>query len=192
MITKYIKNLLSFVFFSFLLSCTSLNRSKVPDVIVTSEPMLTIPEEGQVEIVKPANDVNLDSSEIKDLDSSEIKENKGLTLGENKIYFNYDQYLVEKNEDKEIIKRYADYLRKNKNAMIKIEGHTDERGSRSYNLALGEKRAEIVKEIMLISGALKNSIEVVSYGEESPAVNELNEEAYALNRRVEIIITKKQ
>ena len=89
----------------------------------------------------------------------------------------------------EIIKKYSEYMRKYQNATLRIEGHADERGSRAYNLALGEKRAETIKEIMLINGVSKNSIEVVSYGEENPAVLGTNEDTHSLNRRVEIIFS---
>ena len=78
-------------------------------------------------------------------------------------------------------------MRKYKNASIRIEGHADERGSRAYNLALGEKRAETIKEIMLINGVSKEAIQVVSYGEENPAVMGTNEDTHSLNRRVEIV-----
>ena len=80
-------------------------------------------------------------------------------------------------------------MKKYKNSKIRIEGHADERGSRAYNLALGEKRAENIKEIMLINGVSKSSIEVVSYGEENQAVLGTNEDTHSLNRRVEIIFT---
>ena len=78
---------------------------------------------------------------------------------------------------------------KYESATLRIEGHADERGSRAYNLALGEKRAETIKEMMLINGVKNNSIEVVSYGEENPAVLGTNEETHSLNRRVEIIFS---
>jgi len=76
---------------------------------------------------------------------------------------------------------------KHENATLRIEGHADERGSRAYNLALGEKRSENIKEMMLINGVKSDSIEVVSYGEENPAVQGTNEETHSLNRRVEIV-----
>ena len=78
---------------------------------------------------------------------------------------------------------------KYESATLRIEGHADERGSRAYNLALGEKRAETIKEMMLINGVKNDSIEVVSYGEENPAVLGTNEETHSLNRRVEIIFS---
>ena len=78
---------------------------------------------------------------------------------------------------------------KYENATLRIEGHADERGSRAYNLALGEKRAETIKEMMLINGVSSSSIEVVSYGEENPSVLGTNEETHSLNRRVEIVFS---
>lgn len=160
------------------ISGCSLMSQKDPDVIVTTEPMLTKPEEGTVDKVTSAENVNLDS-----VDS------KGYTLGNNIIYFEYDKYEVNNEQDKEIIKKYSDYLKKYKKASIRIEGHADERGSRAYNLALGEKRAETIKEIMLINGVSAEAIEVVSYGEENPKIEGTDEETHSLNRRVEIVFS---
>tara|TARA_B100001027_G_scaffold86489_1_gene59218 strand:+ start:2066 stop:2623 length:558 start_codon:yes stop_codon:yes gene_type:complete len=159
-------------------ACNVLNQ-KDPDVIVTTEPMLTKSEEGEVETVVSADSIVLD-----------YNEEKGYTLGNNIIYFDYDKYSVEKNEDKDIIKKYSIYLKNNETASIRIEGHADERGSRAYNLALGEKRAETIKELMLINGVSIDSVEVVSYGEENPASSGTSEESHSLNRRVEIVFSK--
>jgi peptidoglycan-associated lipoprotein len=138
--------------------------------------MLTKSEEGEVDKVTSAESINLDKVD-----------EKGLTLGNNIIYFEYDKYSVEKSEYKEIIVKYSEYMVKHENATLRIEGHADERGSRAYNLALGEKRSENIKEMMLINGVKSDSIEVVSYGEENPAVQGTNEETHSLNRRVEIV-----
>ena len=158
-------------------ACNVLNQ-KDPDVIVTTEPMLTKSEEGEVDTVVSAESINLD-----------YNEEKVYTLGNNIIYFDYDKYSVEKNEDKDIIKKYSIYLKNNETASIRIEGHADERGSRAYNLALGEKRAETIKELMLINGVSIDSVEVVSYGEENPASSGTSEESHSLNRRVEIVFS---
>jgi peptidoglycan-associated lipoprotein len=171
----FIKRIFVIFCLFFVSGCTMFNQ-KEPDVIVTTEPMLTKTDEGETDTVTAAESINLNAVE-----------GKGFTLGNNTIYFDYDQYSVDKEEDKNIIKLYSNYMIKNKKAIIRIEGHADERGSRAYNLALGEKRAETIKEIMLINGVSKNSIEVVSYGEENPAVIGKSEETYSLNRRVEII-----
>ena len=177
MIKKHLRNIVVLPIIILAAGCSTLSQ-KDPDVIVTTEPMLTKSDEGTVDKVTSAESINLD-----------LIENKGQTLGNNIIYFEYDKYTVDESEDKKIIKKYSEYMRKYQNATLRIEGHADERGSRAYNLALGEKRAETIKEIMLINGVSKNSIEVVSYGEENPAVLGTNEDTHSLNRRVEIIFS---
>ena len=177
-IVKYARNTAILLIISLLAGCSNLLNQKDPDVIVTTEPMLTKSEEGEVDKVTSAESVNLDKIE-----------GKGLTLGDNVVYFEYDKYSIDKTEDKEIIKKYSEYMLKYESATLRIEGHADERGSRAYNLALGEKRAETIKEMMLINGVKNDSIEVVSYGEENPAVLGTNEETHSLNRRVEIIFS---
>ena len=177
-IVKYARNTAILLIISLLAGCSNLLNQKDPDVIVTTEPMLTKSEEGEVDKVTSAESVNLDKIE-----------GKGLTLGDNVVYFEYDKYSIYKTEDKEIIKKYSEYMLKYESATLRIEGHADERGSRAYNLALGEKRAETIKEMMLINGVKNDSIEVVSYGEENPAVLGTNEETHSLNRRVEIIFS---
>ena len=175
-IVRHTRNIALFAIISFLAGCSNLLNQKDPDVIVTTEPMLTKSEEGEVDKVTSAESINLDKVE-----------GKGLTLGNNIIYFEYDKYSIEKSEYKEIIVKYSKYMVKHENATLRIEGHADERGSRAYNLALGEKRSENIKEMMLINGVKSDSIEVVSYGEENPAVQGTNEETHSLNRRVEIV-----
>ena len=177
MIKKHLRNIVVLPIIILAAGCSTLSQ-KDPDVIVTTEPMLTKSDEGSVDKVASAESINLD-----------LIENKGQTLGNNIIYFEYDKYSVDESDDKKIIKKYSEYMRKYQNATLRIEGHADERGSRAYNLALGEKRAETIKEIMLINGVSKNSIEVVSYGEENPAVLGTNEDTHSLNRRVEIIFS---
>ena len=177
MIEGFIKNLVILSVILLISGC-SIIPNKDPDVIITTEPMLTKSEEGEVDMITSAESINLDSTG-----------EKGYTLGNNIIYFDYDKYSVEKKEDKAIIKKYSNYMKKYKNSRVRIEGHADERGSRAYNLALGEKRAETIKEMMLINGVSKNSIEVVSYGEESPSILGTSEETHSLNRRVEIVFS---
>ena len=177
MIEGFIKNLVILSVILLISGC-SIIPNKDPDVIITTEPMLTKSEEGEVDMITSAESINLDSTG-----------EKGYTLGINIIYFDYDKYSVEKKEDKAIIKKYSNYMKKYKNSRVRIEGHADERGSRAYNLALGEKRVENIKEILLINGVSKDSIEVVSYGEENQAVLGTNEDTHSLNRRVEIVFS---
>ncbi len=103
------------------------------------------------------------------------------------IYFDYDQY--ELSDDATTNVRYhADLLLANPQQKVILQGHTDERGTPEYNLALGEKRAKSVEQAMMLFGIQQDRIEVISFGEEQPEMLGSNEEAWAKNRRVEIII----
>ena len=84
------------------------------------------------------------------------------------------------------LRKQATYLRKNKNLNVTIEGHADERGTREYNLALGERRALEVRDFLIVKGVSGKKIRVVSFGEEKPLKSASNEKAWAENRRVEI------
>ena len=100
------------------------------------------------------------------------------------IYFDYDSYIV-KPEFQAVIEAHAQYLKANQRARVSLEGHTDERGSREYNLALGQKRADAVRQSLTLLGVSAAQIESVSFGEEKPAVAGSDEAAYAKNRRAE-------
>ena len=100
------------------------------------------------------------------------------------IYFDYDSYTV-KPDYQSVVDQHARFLQSRPNARLVLEGNTDQRGSREYNLALGQKRAEAVRRALTLVGASDNQIEAVSFGKEKPAVEGTSEEAYAKNRRVE-------
>ena len=101
------------------------------------------------------------------------------------IYFDFDSFSV-KPEYQPLIDQHARFLQANRGRSVALEGHTDERGSREYNLALGQKRAEGVRRALALVGAADTQIEAVSFGEEKPAATGSSEEAYSQNRRVEI------
>lgn len=100
------------------------------------------------------------------------------------IYFDYDSYIV-KPEFQAVIEAHAQFLKSSQRAKVSLEGHTDERGSREYNLALGQKRADSVRQSLTLLGVSAAQIESVSFGEEKPAVAGSDEAAYAKNRRAE-------
>ncbi|CAM5788903.1 MAG: peptidoglycan-associated lipoprotein Pal [Burkholderiales bacterium] len=100
------------------------------------------------------------------------------------ILFDYDSYVV-KPEYQSVVDQHARFLQSHPNARLVLEGNTDQRGSREYNLALGQKRAEAVRRALTLVGASDSQIEAVSFGKEKPAVEGNSEEAYAQNRRVE-------
>jgi peptidoglycan-associated lipoprotein len=101
------------------------------------------------------------------------------------VYFDFDSFVV-KDQFRPIIEAHAKALNANAQRRIAIEGHTDERGGREYNLALGQRRAEAVLRSMTLLGAKEQQIEAVSYGEERPAAQGSDETAWAQNRRAEI------
>jgi peptidoglycan-associated lipoprotein len=106
-------------------------------------------------------------------------------LSKRSIYFDYDSFVV-KDEFKPLVEAHAAYLKRNPRTRIVIEGHADERGSREYNLALGQKRAEAVKRVMALLGVAEAQIDTVSFGEEKPRRTGTTEADYAENRRGDI------
>jgi peptidoglycan-associated lipoprotein len=102
------------------------------------------------------------------------------------IYFEFDSSDVAE-QDREFVVAHAAILAANPNLKVSIEGHGDERGSREYNIGLGEKRAQSVRQIMEIHGVLPAQMTTVSYGEEKPAVEGHDESAWSMNRRVELV-----
>jgi peptidoglycan-associated lipoprotein len=107
-------------------------------------------------------------------------------LAKRVVYFDFDSSEI-KGEGTDVVAAHAKYLAGNAGARVRLEGHTDERGSREYNIGLGERRAQAVRRALLLQGAADAQISTVSYGEERPAVAGHDETAWAKNRRVEIV-----
>jgi len=101
------------------------------------------------------------------------------------IYFEYDSSEI-RSEYLDVVAAHAAYLVKYPTAKVRLEGHTDERGSREYNIGLGERRAQAVRRALASQGVADTQIATVSYGEERPAVPGSDDAAYAQNRRVEL------
>jgi peptidoglycan-associated lipoprotein len=99
------------------------------------------------------------------------------------IYFEFDSDTI-RSEFEPVLNAHARYLRNNPSRAVALQGHTDERGTREYNLALSERRADAVRRFLNVQGVSPSQVEIVAYGEERPAVRGQNEEAYAQNRRV--------
>jgi peptidoglycan-associated lipoprotein len=102
------------------------------------------------------------------------------------VYFDFDRAEL-KPEGADIVSAHGRYLAGNVNARVRLEGHTDERGTREYNIGLGERRAQTVRRALMLQGAAAAQVTTVSYGEERPAAAGSDESAWAQNRRVEII-----
>ena len=102
------------------------------------------------------------------------------------VYYAFDGYDV-KPEYRTLVEQHARFLRDNPSAKIVVEGNADERGSREYNVALGQRRAESVMKMMMVLGARASQIEAVSYGEEKPRLSGHEESAWAENRRSDFV-----
>jgi len=100
------------------------------------------------------------------------------------VYFGFDQSTLTP-ESRALLLAHAERL-KGSSTSVRLEGHADERGSREYNMALGERRANSVRDFLVVQGVSASNLEVISYGEERPAVSGSGEANWSLNRRVEI------
>jgi peptidoglycan-associated lipoprotein len=110
----------------------------------------------------------------------------GNVLSIKTIYFNFDSSEISE-DNVEVIKHHGKYLALNSDASMRLEGHTDERGTREYNIALADRRAQSVKKILLFQGASSSQITIISYGEEKPVAMGHDEESWKLNRRAELV-----
>jgi peptidoglycan-associated lipoprotein len=101
------------------------------------------------------------------------------------VYFDFDSFVV-KDEFRPVVEGNAKTLTSDRKKRVMVEGHTDERGGREYNLALGQKRAEAVVKSLTLLGVQDGQVEAVSYGEERPAASGSDESSWAKNRRAEL------
>ena len=119
------------------------------------------------------------------MDSRKLTDPKSI-LSKRSIYFDYDRFDI-KPEYKDLVAAHARFLTNNRQFRILIQGNTDDRGSREYNLALGQKRADAVKKQLVLLGVREDQVEAVSLGEEKPKNVGHDEAAYAENRRGDIL-----
>lgn len=144
---------------------------------------------GDESVVVPASSDGQGASEgvslTEDTEAAAAEPEKDL-LSERKIYFDFDRSNI-REEFAAIIEAHAQYLVDNPAASLVIEGHCDERGTREYNIALGEQRAHSVSKMLTLLGASKSQIRTVSYGEERPEVEGHEESAWQWNRRAILV-----
>lgn len=107
-------------------------------------------------------------------------------LGKKRIYFTFDSSSID-DESRPIVEAHANYLAANKGTKVTLEGHADERGTREYNLALGERRAQAVERMVKLLGVSADRVKVVSYGEEKALAAGHDDGSWSQNRRVEIV-----
>lgn len=118
-------------------------------------------------------------------DSSELTNPQSI-LSKRSIYFAYDSFMVEP-EFQPVVEAHVRYLMAHPDARVILQGNTDDRGSREYNIALGARRAEAVKQVMVVLGVPAGQIETVSFGKEKPKAHGDDEASRAENRRVDIV-----
>ena len=116
--------------------------------------------------------------------------NPNSKLAKRTFYFKFDSSDVAK-KYMPILQAHATYLINHASAHVRLEGNTDERGTREYNLALGERRSQAIKQILVLDGAPQSQITTVSYGEENPVCTQHDEQCWAKNRRVNLVYTSK-
>lgn len=166
-ITKLGKVLVVLAASSFLFACASGGTDKEENNATVTEPVVTTP----VEPVESAEDRQ--------------KRLNAETRQARTVYFDLDDDTV-KPEGRALLEAHAWFLEKNPSVVITIEGHCDERGTPAYNLALGERRAKAVAQILMLNGVSSSQIKTKSYGEEVPAAQGHDESAWSQNRRGEL------
>jgi peptidoglycan-associated lipoprotein len=150
----------------------------------TPPPSMTSPADGQQ---VGATDVS-QQPEVKGVDDGSVSSQSVSDLqavqGLERVHFEFDQFTLT-DEARATLNRNAAYLRANDGFKVVIEGHTDERGSDEYNLALGERRASAARQYLVSLGVDGSRLSIISFGEEKPLVDQSNEQAWAQNRRAE-------
>ena len=135
--------------------------------------------------VNTGSEINAAKSGVAPVEVSSANLPAGPTGVAKVIYFEYDSYTV-KPDFAPVIEAHARYLKADPKRKVGLEGHTDERGGREYNLGLGQKRAEAVRRALNLQGVSESQMEAVSFGKEKPAAKGADEEAYSKNRRTVI------
>jgi peptidoglycan-associated lipoprotein len=162
--------------------CASTPDEQKPATVTDAKPSVSAPAP---QMRKPPSDLSGRAATTDQVGVDPLKDPKNV-LSRRSIFFDYDQFVV-KEEFKPVVSAHAGYLSQNRSRRMTIQGNTDERGSREYNLALGQRRADAVKNMMTLLGASAAQIETVSFGEEKPRAPGSNEQAWAENRRADIV-----
>jgi peptidoglycan-associated lipoprotein len=160
-----------------LAACSSTKLDDNAPVVEGNSTMPKTDTAGDTRTVLPVDATNTNTDQLNDP--------KGI-LAKRSVYFDYDSYIV-KDEFKPLVEAHAKFLRANTGRKIAIQGNTDERGGREYNLALGQKRAEAIRKSLALLGVPDSQMEAVSFGKEKPKALGSDEAAWAENRRSDIV-----
>ena len=175
--------LMSVVIASVLAGCASTDTKDDGAPVIDRQPQAaTKPEAAPKQTPPPPTVKKVESQPV----AANPLKDPGSVLSKRSIYFEYDSASV-KEEDKPLVTAHAKFLTDNRNRKITIQGNTDERGSREYNIGLGQRRADSVKKMMMLLGVTDSQVETVSFGEEKPAVQGADEASWAKNRRADIV-----
>ena len=168
----------------FVTACATTQETSIPDESSQTGAIV----EGSGTMIISEDDVGASASAITDeqLSAREMLEQSDSILANRTIYFEFDSDALS-DESRSILEAHGAFIGENGEVEVRLEGHADERGSREYNIALGDRRAQSVRRVLLLQGASTDQIDTVSYGEEQPAMPGHTEEAWAENRRVELI-----
>ncbi len=177
------KLILSLAVLSLLAACSSQEVQKPADV--TEGQVTAPPAEPQKPQPPTTTTTPLPPSDTKGGDPLDPLNPKSMLNQQRSVFFDYDSFVI-KDEYKPLVTAHSRYLVANRAQKITITGNTDERGSREYNIALGQKRADSVKQMMILLGVKEDQIETVSYGEEKPRNPGHDEAAFSENRRSDI------
>lgn len=148
----------------------------------------TTPKDGaKVDDLNAENGANTDGAQQGGIGGDPYSDPSSALYNQKRVvYFDLDSTEVAQS-DRATISAHAKYLASNAGQTVTLEGHADERGSREYNLALGERRSNAVRQLLLAEGATANQIQTISYGEEKPAETGHDQDAWQYNRRVEFV-----
>ena len=174
------RSIMMFAVVGLLVGCASTPEEQKPVTVQEGKPSVAAAPPSQ-----PSKDLTGKPSKPQTVGVDPLNDPANI-LSRRSIFFDYDQFTV-KEEFKPVVSAHARYMQQNRQARATIQGNTDERGSREYNLALGQKRADAVKQMMTLLGAPATQIETVSFGEEKPRAEGANEQAWAENRRADIV-----
>ena len=161
--------------------CASRKPATAP---IITDPTVTTPST-TVDTQGLSEDAALAAQSLGGASAKGVTEANKAFLAKRVVHFDYDSSELS-NTDVQTLQAHAQFLMANANSRVALTGHTDERGTREYNMALGERRAKAVESFLVSSGVNANQLEAVSYGKEMPVVTGSNEAAWKENRRVEI------
>ena len=179
MIKQYLSLVLVVLVFAIASGCSS-NKTKSDDEMMAGDDVV---DGAPIDLADDGTTSGLDDEGAVILDPLDDPASE---LFVRTIYFDYDSADI-REDSLETVREHGKYLSGNPDRLVRLEGHADERGTREYNLALGESRAKTVRDVLVLEGAQEGQIELVSFGEERPAVAGTDESALQLNRRVEIV-----